>query len=64
MIGLQFHLETTAASATALVDNCRHELVTSPSVQSEPEILSANPAQYESIHKLMGEILTFLAQKA
>jgi len=62
VIGLQFHLETTSTSAAALVANCRHELVESPSIQSEAEILSVGAAQYESINQLMGEVLTFLTQ--
>jgi GMP synthase-like glutamine amidotransferase len=40
VVGLQFHLETTLESATALIQNCRNELDNSKFVQSEEEILS------------------------
>jgi GMP synthase-like glutamine amidotransferase len=40
IIGLQYHLETTAESASALIHHCRHELVDAPFVQTESEINS------------------------
>jgi GMP synthase-like glutamine amidotransferase len=40
VIALQFHIETTAASASRLVENCRDELDGSRYVQSEEEILA------------------------
>lgn len=40
IVGLQYHLETTAASMDALIDNCRHELHPAPFVQTEVEIRS------------------------
>lgn len=63
VIGLQFHLETTPESARAIVSNCRDELVRSQFVQTEEEILSAKPEEYETINQLMGDILSFLHQK-
>ncbi len=60
VIGLQFHLETTPESARELVFNCRDELVPSPYIQAEEEILSASQDRYTSIHHLMGSILAFL----
>ncbi|MFP4351222.1 MAG: type 1 glutamine amidotransferase [Puniceicoccaceae bacterium] len=60
VIGLQFHLETTPASARAITANCRDELVPGPYVQSEAEILSAPPERYSSIHSLMAAILEHL----
>lgn len=64
VIGLQFHLETTPASALTLVTNCRNELVASPYVQTEQEILSAPPARYEAVNRLMCAILSFLRPTA
>jgi GMP synthase-like glutamine amidotransferase len=60
VIGLQFHLETTPESANALVSNCRDELIPGKYVQTEVEILSANPDRYQSIHDLMDRVLAFL----
>ncbi|NQU39710.1 MAG: gamma-glutamyl-gamma-aminobutyrate hydrolase family protein [Lentisphaerae bacterium] len=59
-IGLQFHLETTLASAQAIVDNCRGELVVAPYVQSEAEILGAPIDRYGAINGLMADVLTYL----
>jgi GMP synthase-like glutamine amidotransferase len=63
-IGLQFHLETTAESARALVDQCRDELVSGRYIQSETQILGAPSGRYAAIHALMGEILAYLVGAA
>lgn len=60
VIGLQFHLETTPASAKAIVEHCRDELVEGKYVQSEEEILSAPEERYSSINALMASILDYL----
>ncbi|HEY9191073.1 MAG TPA: type 1 glutamine amidotransferase [Sulfurovum sp.] len=60
VIGLQFHLETTPASAQALVENCKDELVGGKYIQSEAEILSAPQERYASINSLMARILEYL----
>lgn len=60
VIGLQFHLETTPASVREIVSHCREELVPSRYIQSEEEILSANPERFTSINDLMESILVFL----
>ena len=60
VIGLQFHLETTAESARDIVANCRDELVPAPYVQSEQEILAAEPERFATLNRLMGEVLDFL----
>jgi GMP synthase-like glutamine amidotransferase len=62
VIGLQFHLETTPQSARELVAHCRNELVPAACIQTETEILSAGPAQYQSINRLMDKILAFLTR--
>lgn len=59
-LGLQFHLEMTPASAKAVVDNCREELVDGKYIQSETQILSAPQEQYEQTNKCMGEVLAYL----
>ncbi|MCW8957358.1 MAG: type 1 glutamine amidotransferase [Gammaproteobacteria bacterium] len=60
VIGLQFHLETTPASAQAIVENCRDELVDGEYIQSESGILSAPQERYLSINNLMEGVLEYL----
>lgn len=62
-IGLQFHLETTAAAARALVEHCRNELVPAEYVQAEARILSSGAHLYAFINDLMDRVLTFLCRK-
>ncbi|HBG18923.1 MAG TPA: amidotransferase [Desulfobulbaceae bacterium] len=62
VIGLQFHLETTPVSAKSLTDNCRHELVPSPFIQSEGTILAAPASSYQEINGLMANLLSFLTR--
>ena len=59
-IGLQFHLETTPATARALVEHARAEMMPSPFVQSEAEILSAPAARYAALHRLQDDLLAHL----
>ena len=60
VLGLQFHLETTPASAESLVDNCRDELVRGEYIQSEKDILSVPQSRYSSINALMERVLEYL----
>jgi GMP synthase-like glutamine amidotransferase len=64
VIGLQFHLETTPQSAGELVRNCRDELIASPYVLTEKEILEAGPDKYRAINQVMGRLLAFLQPKS
>ena len=64
VIGLQFHLETTPASAQAIVTHCRDELVPAMWIQTETEILAADAAQFADINHLMGAILAYLLRDA
>ncbi len=57
VVGLQFHLETTPASALSLVENCRDELVPGPFVQAGAAILGAPQASYDRINELMAGLL-------
>jgi hypothetical protein len=59
-IGLQFHVETTPASADALIERCRHELVPGPYVQPETVIRSTPPHAYAAMNALMGDVLDYL----
>ena len=61
VIGLQFHLETTPASARDLVHHCRDELQPSRYVQSEAEILGIDPPCYSTINSCMNKVLKKLS---
>ena len=61
-IGLQFHLETTPASAEAIIAHCRHELVPQRFVQSEELIRAATGADYAAINTLMEQLLEYLTR--
>lgn len=63
VIGLQFHLETTPASAQALVEHCRAELSPARYVQSESTILAAPPEKYLAINHLCGDVLSYLTRR-
>ncbi|MGD8854646.1 MAG: amidotransferase [Gammaproteobacteria bacterium] len=60
VIGLQFHLESTPQSAREIVSNCRDELVPSRYVQTEEELSSATSDKYQSINRVMQDVLSFL----
>ena len=60
VIGLQFHLETTPASAHDIVSHCQAELTPSKYVQSKNHILAATPKQYRVINNLMADVLSYL----
>ncbi|MDA8126880.1 MAG: type 1 glutamine amidotransferase [Deltaproteobacteria bacterium] len=63
VIGLQFHLETTPASAQEIVAHCADELAfPSATVQSAAEILAAAPAKYRTINALMADVLGYLSR--
>lgn len=63
VIGLQFHLETTPASAREMVANGRDELTPSRYVQTADEILSVETEKYQVIHRLMEDLLLFLTKR-
>jgi GMP synthase-like glutamine amidotransferase len=62
VIGLQFHLETTLQSVSALLENCRDEIVDGPYIQSDKELRSVPLSSYRTIHAAMNEILSYLAE--
>lgn len=62
VVGLQFHLETTPASAQALINKCRDELDGSVYVQSEIEMLS-DPRRFSRINQIMAAILDALEKQ-
>jgi len=62
VIGLQFHLETTPASADAIIGHCRHELTDGPFIQSERDMRAVPHSSYTAINALMAEVLTYLTR--
>jgi GMP synthase-like glutamine amidotransferase len=62
VVGLQFHLETTPASARALLENCAGELDGSRYVQNAQTIL-AEASRFELINAVMARLLDRLADR-
>ncbi|AOO64132.1 type 1 glutamine amidotransferase [Sulfurospirillum halorespirans] len=63
IIGLQFHLEMTKQTLHEMVLNGKDELIISPFVQSEDEILSISNTHYLSINQLIDNLLLFLLRQ-
>jgi len=63
VIGLQFHIETTADSAALLVKNCGDELDGSLYVQSALEIL-ADSTRFRKINQLLSAMMNNLTGQA
>jgi GMP synthase (glutamine-hydrolysing) len=59
VLGLQFHLESTAESVAAIIANCSSDLVPGKYSQSGTEML-AFPDRFPQINALMGQILAKL----
>lgn len=57
ILGLQFHLESTSETVAALVAHCGDELVPGRFIQTEAEILSAGPAHFPAINRLLETLL-------
>ena len=62
-IGLQFHLEMTADSLRAIIDNCRAELVPARWIQDEAAILAHAEGQFAATHALMDRLLAWLTRR-
>ncbi len=62
VLALQFHLETTQASAEDIVAHCRDELIAGKYIQSEDKILSVPQIQYDTANELMYRILSYLSR--
>ncbi len=60
VLGLQFHLETTPASVSALLDYCRDELVPGPYIQNADELTAIPASYFLKINSLMIEVLEYL----
>ena len=62
ILGLQFHLETTAESLAALAHHCADEIVPGPYVQDAAAMLAAGPTHYARINAALFGILDRLPQ--
>jgi len=62
IVGLQFHIETTTESASALVEHCSEELIPGTYVQSASEIMEISSKCYAKIHEVLGQLLTHLTK--
>lgn len=56
IVGLQFHLETTPASARQIIAHSGNEIVDGRFIQP-PQVMLANPHQFEAINCAMGDLL-------
>lgn len=59
VLGLQFHLETTALTARDLIDNCRAEIVPDDYVQTE-EVMLGDAGRFPALNGLMSAVLDSL----
>jgi len=57
VLGLQFHLESTATSVKGIVTHCADEIRPGPFVQSAERMLGATPADYRLINDALFGIL-------
>jgi GMP synthase-like glutamine amidotransferase len=60
VVGIQFHLETTALSARALLDNCGDDLSPGRFVQAPAEML-AEPGRFSALVPIMERVLDAVA---
>jgi hypothetical protein len=63
VLGLQFHLETTAESARALIEHCPADLAPARWVQSEREILGEEE-RFRRVNVVMSAVLNRLRELA
>lgn len=61
-IALQFHLEMTKQSTARLIENCAHELVDGPYIQTTDEML-ADEARFETSNRAMYDLLDRLRRE-
>jgi len=59
VIGLQFHIEMTIASASLLIDNCRGDLIAGDYIQTEAQMF-AQPEKFHQANRMMDAILEYL----
>ena len=60
VVGLQFHMETTPASARALIVHCADEIVEGRYIQT-PQAMLADTGRFDAINRAMHDLLDRLA---
>ncbi len=60
VVGLQFHLETTPASAQQIITHCANEIVEGRYIQT-PQFMLADAHRFDAINREMQELLDRLA---
>lgn len=63
IIGFQFHLESTPESVEKLIENCSHEIVDAPYIQSAQMMLET-PYKFQIINEIMGKVLVYFDQQS
>jgi GMP synthase (glutamine-hydrolysing) len=61
VIGLQFHLETTAPGLQSLISHCKHEIDDSAFVQP-PEKMTAEPERFKQVNQVMDRLMDRLTK--
>lgn len=59
VVALQYHLETTRASAEALIKHCAHEIIEAPYIQTKEQMLSDH-SKFDRINGEMEKLLEYL----
>lgn len=57
VLGLQFHMESTAESVSDILKHCGHEIIPAPYVQTAERMRSEDPEVYSQIHSALFRIL-------
>ncbi len=57
VVALQFHMETTAESAMALIKHCAEELVEGRYIQTKEALLRADGSEYSAINSVMEKLI-------
>lgn len=60
VLGLQFHLETTAESLAAMVTHCADELTAGPTIQSAAAMQQTAERHIAAVNALMAAVLDYL----
>lgn len=62
VLGLQFHLEATSASAEAIISKCSDELTPGRFIQTAEELRAVPASEYVGINTLMDRVLSYVTR--
>jgi GMP synthase-like glutamine amidotransferase len=60
VVALQFHLEATIDSSSALLENCRDDIVPGSYIQDEATLRTVPASAYQNINAVMNNVLNYL----